>query len=176
MKRPSTQSVIRAVIVVGLMLTSAIAASQASKTVLGPTNPDLYNGAQALIAGDGEEGVRLTLLGLQRATSSHERTSAKSNLCAGYVLLNQLDTALAYCNEALADDDRHWRAYSNRALAYMKLGRLEDAEQDLQKAEANSVNSRNVKTLRSILLDLTNPVEPEVVIDDRRRPADEHDD
>ena len=179
MKSPSIQSIIRPIIVVGLCLTSATAASQASgpsKTVLGPQNPDLYHGANALLAGDGEEGVRLTLLGLERATNARERTSARSNLCAGYVVLKQLEIALAYCNEALADDDRYWRAYSNRALVYIKLGRLEEAEQDLQQAEALAANAHTVKLVRSVLLDVTNPVAPEIVIDDRRQPADEQDD
>lgn len=158
-----------------LGLVSSAAAEVENKTVIGPTNPELYEGAQALIAGDGEEGVRLTLLGLRYAHSSRERLTAKSNLCAGYILVDQFDTALTYCDEVIAENNQYWRAYSNRALAYIKLGRLEEAEQDVQRAEELAKNSRNVKTVRSMLLDLTDPVVPEITIDDRRQPADNTD-
>lgn len=146
-----------------------------SKTVIGPSNPDLYHGANALLVGDGEEGVRLTLLGLQRATNRRSRMTGMSNLCAGYIMLEQLDTALSYCNEVLEADDRHWRAYSNRALVYVKMERYEEAERDLQMAESLVSNARTVKIVRSMLLDATDPVAPQIVIDDRRQPATEDD-
>ena len=171
----SIHSLFRSLLFLGLCLASVTAASQQSATVLGPTNPDLYHGANALIAGDGDEGVRLTLLGLERASDSRERSTAKSNLCAGYVMLGQLESALKYCNEAIAENDNLWRAYSNRALVFLKLGQLEDAEQDLQKAEELAAHARTVKAVRSMLLDATNPVTPEVIIDERRQPADEED-
>jgi len=123
--------------------------------------------------GDGEEGVRLTLLGLQRATSSRDRLAGISNLCAGYIMLEQLDTALNYCNQVLEKDDQHWRSYSNRALAYIMLKRYEEAEQDLQRAEALVDNARTVRIVRSMLLDATDPVAPQIIIDDRRQPATE---
>ena len=163
-------------VVTGLCLALANSAAQENKTVIGPSNPDLFNGANALLAGDAEEGVRLTLLGLKRESSRRDRMTAKSNLCAGYIMLGQLDTALSYCNEVLEENDRHWRAYSNRALAYIELGRHEEAERDLQKAEALTKNSRTVKIVRSMLLDATDPVAPHIVIDDRRQPAGDSND
>ena len=171
----STKDVFRILILAGLFFAGATATGQDNKTVLGPENPDLYHGANALLAGDGEEGVRLTLLGLQKAMSSRERNTAMSNLCAGYIMLGQLEVALTYCDNALADNDRNWRAYSNRALAYVKLGRYEEAEQDLQKAESMVENARTVNAVRSILLDATNPVVPEIIVDDRRQPLDQED-
>ena len=154
------------------MCLSAIA--QQNMTVLGPSNPDLYAGANALLAGDAEEGVRLTLLGLKREGNSRNRTTGLSNLCAGYIMLGQLEEGLKYCDEVLEQDDQYWRAYSNRAYVYLKQGRLEEAEQDLQKAEALAKNARTVKTVRSMLLDKTDPVAPEIVIDDRRKSADDN--
>ena len=38
-----------------------------SRTVLGPRNPNLHDGAQALLSKDAEKGVELTLLGLEAA-------------------------------------------------------------------------------------------------------------
>ena len=149
--------------------------AQANKTVIGSSNPPLKDGADALRAGDAEEGIRLTLIGLRQSISSRERQTAKSNLCAGYVLLEQLETALAYCDDVLADNDQHWRAYSNRALVYVKLKRFAEAEQDLQKGEAISPHARTLKAVRKMLLDATNPVAPIIVIDDRRRAPDDAD-
>lgn len=141
-----------------------------SRTVIGPRNLNLYDGAIALKAGHAEEGVRLTLLGLNMAAGEHERHIAFSNLCAGYILLEQLDTALDYCNRVLAKDDRHWRGYNNRALIYIKQKRYLEAEQDILAIQKINPNARNLKIVRAMLLDETDPVIPNIVIDDRRRP------
>jgi tetratricopeptide (TPR) repeat protein len=175
MNTSSTQRLTRIFVVAGLCLAITTAAAQQSKTVIGPSNPDLYQGANALLAGDAEEGVRLTLLGLQHEPSTRNRQTAMSNLCAGYIMLEQLDTALSYCDQVIESNDRHWRAHSNRALAYVMLGRYAEAEQDLQKAEALTLNARTVKIVRSMLLDATDPVALLIVIDDRRQPANDED-
>lgn len=155
-----------------LCLLTASVASQESKTVIGPSNPNLYHGANALLAGDAEEGVRLTLLGLEHESGSRDRITAMSNLCAGYIMLEELETALSYCDRVLQQNDRHWRAYNNRALAFIRLKRYAEAERDLQKAETLAADSRTVKVVRSMLLDATDPVAPHIVIDDRRQPPD----
>lgn len=161
------------IVVVCLLLAFAAAVAQQNTTILGPTNPNLYHGANELLDGNAEEGVRLTLLGVKFATNSRDRLTGMSNLCAGFIMLDQLETALSYCDKVLAKNNKHWRAYSNRALAHLKLGQIEQAEQDLQMAESISPNARNVKIIRSMLLDETDPVAPHIVIDDRRRPADD---
>ena len=88
-------------------------------------------------------------------------------------MLEHYAIALSYCDQVLAENEQHWRSYSNRALAYLKLGRFEDTEADLQKAEAIAPNARTVKVVRSMLLDATNPVAPLIIIDDRRQAADD---
>ncbi len=149
-----------------LLATSVL--GQDNKTVLGPGNMPLHDGAAALTAGDAKEGVKLTLLGLSQANDSRERRTAKSNLCAGYALLENYATALAYCDEVLEKDDKYWRAYSNRALIYIKLRRFDEAQQDLLKGEAISPRSKTLKAVRKMYLDATDPVAPSVVIDDRQ--------
>ena len=52
------------------------------KTVIGVTNPDLQDGAHALLRGDGELGVALTLKALKVAKGVREEEAALSNLCA----------------------------------------------------------------------------------------------
>lgn len=156
-------------VVVCLCLMPALAWSQQNTTVLGPTNADLYEGAQALMAGDAEEGLRRTLRGLEFETSKRDRTAGLSNVCAGYTMIGEPEKGLPYCNEALELNDQNWRALSNRALVFVNLGQYEEAEADLQKAEAIAPNARTVKVVRSMLLDAVDPVAPLVIIDDRRQ-------
>jgi tetratricopeptide (TPR) repeat protein len=155
-------------------MTSAL--GQGNTTVLGPGNLPLHDGAKALKAGDAKEGVRLTMLGLSQAGTSRERQTAKSNLCAGYVLLENYTTALAYCDEVLEENDKYWRAYSNRALVYIKLRRFDEAAQDLIKGEAISPRSSTLQAVRKMYLDATDPVAPVIVIDDRQNIESEPDD
>lgn len=172
MNTVATRRLWRAVVAC-LCLASSIAVSQENKSVLGPKNEDLHAGAEALLAGDAEEGVRRTLIGLKYSSSPRNRAAGLSNLCAGYAMLEKPEEALPWCSEAIELNDRHWRAYSNRALVYIQLGHLEEAEQDLQMAEELAPRSRTVKTVRSMLLDATDPVAPIVVIDDRRQEPDD---
>lgn len=151
-----------------LSLFASLACAQENKTVLGPSNLALQEGADALKAGEAKEGVRLTLLGLQRAKNRRERRAAKSNLCAGYALLEQYQVALDYCDEVLQDDDRNWRALSNRALIYVKLQRFAEADRDLAEGEAINPNARTLKAVRRMYRDAVDPVSPTIVIDDRR--------
>lgn len=168
----TTQRLWRLVVVCSCLASGHVQA-QESKSVVGPTNADLSDGAALLLSGDAEEGVRKTLRGLQIATSRSERVAGLSNLCAGYMMLEEPEKGLPYCSEALELNDRDWRARSNRALAHLKLGNLEEAERDLQVAEEIAPNARTVKMVRSMLLDVTDPVAPMVIIDDRRQGDDD---
>lgn len=139
-----------------------------SKTVIGPRNPDLADGAQELLAGNAEEGIRLTRLGLDVAVGQRERNAGLGNICAGYVMLRQYKDALGYCNQALSENDRNWRALSNRALIYIKLKRYEEAAADLDKGEQLAPRAKAIKEVRGMYMDATEPVTPNIVIDDRR--------
>jgi len=162
-----------------LMLLGSLAQAQSTagrsdavaKTVVGPANADLADGAAALRAGDVEEGVRLTERGLSRATDRRERVAGYSNLCAGLAMLERLDEALKACDRALQLDDRHWRSYSNRALVYLKQERYPEAERDIASVEALSPNAHTLGKLRAMYRDAVDPVTPSVIIDDRREAA-----
>ena len=139
-----------------------------ARTVLGPSNISLADGADALKAGDAERGVQLTQRGLKSGSNDRERVARLSNLCAGLVMLERHSEALEACDRALAIDDNHWRAYCNRALANLRLSRFAEAERDISSAEALRPNARSVKLVRSMLRDATDPVRPSITIDDRR--------
>src|SRR5690606_13287659 len=100
-------------------------------TVLGPGNPALASGASALEKGDIQEGIRLTLEGLQGPTDPRERAAGHSNLCAGYALLKRWDEALRHCNAALALDNANWRTFNNRAAVMVGKGNYDLAIQDI---------------------------------------------
>ena len=152
-----------------LAVVSARAEEDASnKTVLGPTNIHLYDGAHALMANDGKEGVRLTLLGLQYAQGMREKKVAHANLCAGFLLINQLQTALQHCNWVIEQDPYHWRTYNNRALVYLQLERFEESDSDIKKGQALRPNNTNLKEVKGMYLDEVEPVREEITIDDRR--------
>ena len=138
------------------------------KTVIGVRNPDLHEGAQALLAGDAETGVRKTLEGLEVAVGEREHEAALSNLCAGYILLAQYQAALGYCDLLLARNDQNWRAYNNRAVIYIKLGQYAKAEKDLAKGEALRPGAHTLKVARAMYMDAVHPVAPEVEVDDRQ--------
>ena len=155
------------------ILLVSVASAEQNKTVVGPSNANLAAGAEALLARDAEEGVRLTHLGLKAAVNRRERVSGLSNLCAGYAMLQQWETALPYCDRALELNEWHWRSLSNRALVYIKLTRFEEAEADIRKGLQIAPNAKKLKIVQSMLLDETNPVSPSIVIDDRRNPVDD---
>ena len=159
-----------------LLLTTTAAAAQVpdradgeSRTIIGPSNIDLADGATALRTGDAEEGVRLTQRGLRSASSPRERLAGYSNLCAGLIMLDRLEEAIDSCDSAIAIDDSHWRSYSNRALANIRLKRYAEAEHDIRQGEALNPNARTLKKVKAMYLDAVDPVTPNVIIDDRRQ-------
>lgn len=145
-----------------------------AKTVIGPTNPALQDGAQALLAGRAQEGVRLTHQGLEVAGNGREEEAALSNLCAGYVMLEQFDEAMKYCELLLRRDEDNWRAYNNRAVIYIKTEQYERAEADLKRGEELRPGAHTLKVARAMYMDAVHPVSPEVIVDDRD-PAERED-
>lgn len=166
---------------VGLLFASAAAEAEKQagapiegpKTVIGPRNPFLAQGADALLSGHYEKGVELTRKGLASAQGRQEYKTGLTNLCAGYYMLGELLPALDACNEVVELDPNFWRGYNNRALVLMELGRYEESAADVEKGIELRPYAKKLKLTRAKLLDATNPVEPTVEIDDRRNAADQ---
>ncbi len=147
-------------------------ASSTNRTVLGPRNPELSDGANALMAGDAERGIELTLEGLDRALGSREVKMAHSNLCAGYLMLKQTEKALDHCNIVIDLDPDYWHAYVNRALVYLEMGRYAESEADIARGQDIRPKSEKLKMVKGLLLDETHPVRERVEIDERRSALD----
>ena len=156
-----------------LLAYSERAGAEESRTVLGPRNIPMADGADALIAGNGVEGVRLTLRGLEQAQGAHERKIGHANLCAGYVMIDKPLTALEHCNWVLERYPEHWRTYNNRALAYLRLERYAESEADIARGQGLRPKSRKLKIAKSMLLDEMRTVTPNVNSDERRSALDE---
>lgn len=139
-----------------------------SKTVIGPRNVYLYDGANALMAGNPTEGVLLTLKGLEFAHGLYEKKAAHANLCAGFLLLGQAETALQHCDWVLERDSNHWRTYNNRAIVYLRLERFEESAADIRKGQELNPRSEKLKEVKGMYLDEVEPVDEEITIDDRR--------
>lgn len=111
---------------------------------MGPSNPQLSDGATALDAGRIEDGIRLTIEGLKAPTESRDKAAGYSNLCAGYAMLKHWDEALPHCNTALQIDQNNWRAFNNRAAIYVAKGNYEHAMADLRAGLEIAPNSRTL--------------------------------
>ena len=140
-----------------------------SKTVIGPRNIYLYDGANALKAGNSAEGVPLTLRGLELAQGLREEKIAHANLCAGFLLLGQAETALEHCNWVLERDPYHWKTYNNRAIVYLRLERFEESEADIKRGQELNPRSEKLKEVKGMYLDEVQPVDEKITIDDRRK-------
>ncbi|MEO8062965.1 MAG: tetratricopeptide repeat protein [Pseudomonadota bacterium] len=112
-----------------------------SATVLGPLNQLLSEGSVALEAGRFEEGVRLTLAGLEQPNNPRDKASGYTNVCAGYAALKRWHKALDHCNRALELDRNNWRTYNNRAAVFTGLKRFELAIADVNKGLALAPDS-----------------------------------
>ena len=143
------------------------AAPASPTTTAGPRNPPLYEGSQAFLAGDTENGVRLTLEGLSLAQGRREEEAALSNLCSGYLRLRQFDAALRYCDRLIELNENAWRGYNTRAMVYLELQQYEKADQDLTRAEAINPGAQTLQVARAMYMDAVHPVAPAVEIDDR---------
>lgn len=146
--------------------TSAGEDGAVQRTVLGVRNLPLKQGAEELLAGHWEEGVLLTHRGLEQAFGNQEHEAALSNLCAGYLQMQQYDTALMYCEMLLARNSESWRGYNNRALIYIKTKQWDKAEADLIAGEAINSGAYTLKVARSMYMDAVHPVAPEIEVDD----------
>ena len=150
-----------------------LAAQDDVRTVIGPRNVYRADGAEALLAGDGETGVRLNLKALEFAHGAREVKYAHANLCAGYVMIEQPKAALEHCNWVIERYPAYWRAYNNRAIAYLQLERYEESEADIAKGQALRPGSEKLKTVKGMLLDETDPVTESIEIDERRSTVDD---
>ncbi len=142
--------------------------SEEPRWVIGSRNPDINEGARALMSGRHDEGIRLTHLGLEAANGKKEEEVALSNLCAGYTNKGDYETALKYCDILLQRNDKLWRVYNSKALIYIYTKQYEKAEQELIKGEALNDGAQTMKIARALYLDATQPVIPEIEIDDRK--------
>ncbi len=119
-----------------------------SESVFSASLLQLSQGASALQRGEAVVGIRSTEAGLTKALPPREAAAAHSNLCAGFVLLEQFDEALAHCDRAEGLDPSNWRIYNNRAAALLGKGLVEDAIIEIRRGLA--IRPEASKLIRSL--------------------------
>jgi tetratricopeptide (TPR) repeat protein len=126
--------------------------SGGASTVLG-ANPQLSEGAQAMLSGDWQRGIELTELGLNATVSPSDRAAALANLCAAHAALKQYDKALVFCDQSLAIDETNWEAWQNRAACHLGLNKIEESLRDLQRGLALNPDSDALQKTLTIARD-----------------------
>jgi tetratricopeptide (TPR) repeat protein len=137
-----------------------------SRTVLGGGNDLLAAGAELIRAGEYEDGIRLTTLGLERSPTIADKAAALSNLCAAHAAKGDLDLAIKFCTQSLEINEKNWRAYSNRSYAFYLKGMYAQANADLEAAAAISPNARQVMQIRGMINERN--LRPSVIMEDHR--------
>lgn len=133
--------------------------------IIGGVNPSLRAGSEAIRVGDYDEGIELTLRGLEdRSIPTRSRSAALSNICAAYAAIQLPDTAIRYCTEALALDGGNWHAFSNRAYAYWMKGQFAEATFDLDAARAINPRAWQIGQIRGMLNEAR--LTPHIVMED----------
>ena len=128
-------------------------------------NEYLVAGSEMIRAGQFDDGIRLTLIGLERGNLGvRDRAAGLGNSCAAYVSKNEPDAALPYCDQSLMLDDGNWRVYTARARAYLLKGMLAEAVRDNEAAAAINPNSAHVKEVRAKLNEQR--LRPQVIVED----------
>jgi tetratricopeptide (TPR) repeat protein len=102
-----------------------------SRTVIGAGNPLLADGATALEQGRVDDGIRLTLAGLEQPSTLQDTAAGHANICAGYAMLKRWDEALLHCNKSIELDSGNWRAFNNRSAVWVAKGLYDQAIADV---------------------------------------------
>lgn len=138
-----------------------------NRTVLGVSNGLLAAGAEAIRYGRYDDGIRLTLMGLERPGNTDQNQSAGlSNLCAAHAAKNEPDLAIEYCTESLTFNDRNWRALSNRSYAYWLKEMYPEATVDLEAANAINPRAKQISQIRGMLNEAG--LRPRVIMEDHQ--------
>jgi tetratricopeptide (TPR) repeat protein len=137
-----------------------------SRTVLGAGNEYLSAGAEMIRAGQYDDGIRLTTMGLERPASQHDRAAGLSNLCAAHAAKGEPDLAIDYCTQSIAISPYSWRAYSNRAYAHLLKGQLSEASADLATAAEHNPEARQIGQIRGMINERS--FQPSVTVEDHQ--------
>jgi tetratricopeptide (TPR) repeat protein len=127
------------------------AALAQTATILGDTNQLLADGSAALASGRYEEGIRLSLAGLELPNNTADQAAALSNICAGYAGLKQWSKALPHCNRSLELDRGNWRTFNNRAAVFVGLELYELALTDVNSGLEIAPNSATLRKSREAI-------------------------
>ncbi len=138
-----------------------------SRSVFGERTPLLAAGADAIQAGRYDDGIRLTIEGLEKETvSSRLKAAALANLCAAHAAKGEADVAIGFCDESVELDPSNWRAYSNRSYAYWQKGLYAEATADIDAAARLAPDAPQIAAIRGLINEKT--LLPRVTMENRQ--------
>jgi tetratricopeptide (TPR) repeat protein len=149
---PSTAWLLGALLAPASVLAADVQSAPQAATVLGPVNALLSAGSEALERGQFEEGVRLTLAGLEQPNNPRDEAAGHSNICAGYAALKRWKEALEHCNRALELDRGNWRTYNNRAAVFVGLKQYDLAMTDVNAGLQLAPDSAILRKSREVVI------------------------
>jgi len=148
-------------------LVSAASAQPDSRSVFGTRTPLLAAGADAIRAGRYDDGIRLTIQGLEsEPVSPRLKAAALANLCAAHAAKGEADVAIDFCDESVELDPRNWRAYSNRSYAYWQKGMYAEATADIDVAASLAPGAPQIREIRGLINEKT--LLPRVTMENRQ--------
>ena len=102
---------------------------------------------QSMLEGDTDKAMEIASDLLKyRSIEAVDVANAHNILCVGHTRQLQFQKALEACDRAIAIIGNNWRFYNNRGLALMKLGNLDAAIGDYQKALSLEADAPQVRT------------------------------
>ena len=138
-----------------------------SRSVFGIGNELLAVGSEAMLAGRWQDGIRLTLAGLEEVgVKDAQRAGGYSNLCGAYAALNQPNLAIDYCTLSIEIDEDNWHAWSNRSYAYWLKDQYDRAGEDLERAMSINEGARQLFQIRGMLNEAG--LRPRIEMEDRQ--------
>ncbi|HEX6994621.1 MAG TPA: tetratricopeptide repeat protein [Gammaproteobacteria bacterium] len=145
----------------------AASAQPDSRSVFGERTPLLAAGADAIRAGRYDDGIRLTIEGLEtEPVTTRLKAAALANLCAAHAAKGEPDVAIGFCDESVELDPRNWRAYSNRSFAYWQKGMYAEATADIDAAASLAPSAPQVRQMRGLINEKT--LRPRVTMENRQ--------
>jgi len=152
MLRPVTWLALSIALAAGAVSAAEPLSAAQSATVIGPSNPLLTQGSDALQSCRYEEGVRLTLAGLEQPLTPRDQAAGHSNVCAGYAALKRWEEALEHCNRALELDRSNWRTFNNRAAVFVGMKQFDLAMTDVNAGLEIAPNSATLRKSKEVVI------------------------
>lgn len=113
---------------------SVLAQPKAVSRIWFNSPPEIREGGKLINEGEVEEGIAMIRSVINKGLPLKFQAHGYTNLCGGYLRLQEYTKAIRYCRRAIKFDSTIWQALSNRGAARFALGRYGEAAEDFRRA------------------------------------------